>query len=172
VPESRAPVATGPSFLSRLYPRAWRDRYGEELEALLAERRPTFGMLIDLLGGVLDAWLSPQTNVIDQERTVKMNAYLLSTCCSSGGHKPTLRESLVGAATMLLGTLALVTAHWALKQTYGALPAIVALKDSFVTFSILLCANGLYLQRRSWRAQVTFVGLSFAMVYLLILGFN
>jgi hypothetical protein len=43
------------SPLLRLYPRRWRDRYGEEFAALLAESRPGPRLLADVLRGALDA---------------------------------------------------------------------------------------------------------------------
>jgi len=39
------------------YPRGWRDRYGAEMQALLAERQPGWGDLLDLARGGLDARL-------------------------------------------------------------------------------------------------------------------
>jgi hypothetical protein len=41
----------------RLYPRWWRERYGGELDALLAEHPPSFRDYADLLRGALDAHL-------------------------------------------------------------------------------------------------------------------
>jgi hypothetical protein len=49
--------------LVRLYPRAWRDRYEEEFLALLAERPPTLGDLVDTIRGAVDAHLNPQGEV-------------------------------------------------------------------------------------------------------------
>jgi hypothetical protein len=43
--------------LAALYPRRWRDRYGEELAALLEEQRATPALIVDLLRGALDAHL-------------------------------------------------------------------------------------------------------------------
>lgn len=43
----------------RLFPGAWRDRYGVEFEALLAETPPTPGTLFDVLVAALDARLHP-----------------------------------------------------------------------------------------------------------------
>ena len=48
------------SRLVRLYPKAWRDRYGEEFLTLLAERPPTFADLVDTVRGAVDAHLNPQ----------------------------------------------------------------------------------------------------------------
>lgn len=42
-----------------LYPRAWRARYGDELEALLEVARPGLRDRLDLLRGALDAHLHP-----------------------------------------------------------------------------------------------------------------
>ena len=48
------------SRLVALYPRTWRDRYGAELEDLLAARPPTLRDRVDVLRGSLDARLHPQ----------------------------------------------------------------------------------------------------------------
>ena len=47
-------------LLLRLYPRAWRERYGEELAAQLEAQRPLrIGVVADLVRGALDAHLHP-----------------------------------------------------------------------------------------------------------------
>src|SRR5690348_16325664 len=43
--------------LLRLYPRAWRDRYGEEMASVLVEHRVTHWTALDLVLGALDAHL-------------------------------------------------------------------------------------------------------------------
>ena len=45
------------ALVLRLYPRRWRDRYGIEMRALLAEREPSLGDLFDLALGGIDARL-------------------------------------------------------------------------------------------------------------------
>jgi hypothetical protein len=45
----------------RTYPRWWRERYGDEMEALLADEGVHRGDRTDLLRGSLDAWLHPPT---------------------------------------------------------------------------------------------------------------
>lgn len=42
-----------------LYPRAWRDRYGDEMEALIEAAKLRRRDRIDLVRGALDAWLHP-----------------------------------------------------------------------------------------------------------------
>ena len=48
------------SRLVGLYPEAWRARYGDEFQALLAERPPTVGERIDIVRSAVDARLRPQ----------------------------------------------------------------------------------------------------------------
>lgn len=48
------------STLVRLYPRAWRERYGAELDDLLANRAVGFAGGIDLIRGALDAHRHPE----------------------------------------------------------------------------------------------------------------
>lgn len=42
----------------RLYPRAWRDRYGAEVADLIASRPARLRTVLDLLAGATDAWLN------------------------------------------------------------------------------------------------------------------
>jgi TonB family protein len=44
----------------RLYPRAWRERYRDEVAALLASEKPTLRVALDLIFGAVDARLNPQ----------------------------------------------------------------------------------------------------------------
>jgi hypothetical protein len=48
------------SRLVALYPAAWRARYGDEMEALLAAHPPTLADRLDLVRGALDARIHPQ----------------------------------------------------------------------------------------------------------------
>jgi hypothetical protein len=48
------------SRLTALYPATWRDRYGDEFEAVLTARPPSVGERVDIVRGALDAHLHPQ----------------------------------------------------------------------------------------------------------------
>jgi hypothetical protein len=48
------------SRLLRLYPRSWRERYGEEFLGLVLERPPSFADRVDIVRGAVDARLHPQ----------------------------------------------------------------------------------------------------------------
>jgi hypothetical protein len=51
------------SRLVRLYPKAWRDRYGEEFQRLIEDRPPGLLDRIDIVRGAVDAQLHPHVLV-------------------------------------------------------------------------------------------------------------
>jgi len=59
------------SRLVRLYPPAWRARYGPELEALLAARPPRLGDQVDLIFGAIDAHLHPELVLAGPDGTAR-----------------------------------------------------------------------------------------------------
>jgi len=71
----------------RLYPRAWHDRYGEELVALLAERPATLLDSIDLIRGAIDARLHPQVPGADvrPDKEIPVTQRLLGVVAAIGG---------------------------------------------------------------------------------------
>ncbi len=59
------------SLLLALYPRAWRDRYGDEFTDLLQARPPSFRDRVDIVIGAIDARVNPQVPGADErERAV------------------------------------------------------------------------------------------------------
>ena len=84
--------------LLRLYPRAWRARYGDELLALLADRPATPLDLLDLVRGALDARLHPQlagTSGESTERSVPMIDRLPGLAAIGGGILVLIATALV-----------------------------------------------------------------------------
>ena len=155
-------------WILRLYPRAWRARYGGELADLLAGRKMTPALFLDLLGGALDARLSPQKTT-QAFGGATMNART-STLCSPGHPKITVRESLASAAAILLVALAMTTAHFLLKKAYGPTPAVEALLTSAFPVNLLMTCSALYVQHRSWRAQAAYYLFFGSVIYLILLA--
>ena len=48
------------TWLFKLYPLEWRRRYGAELEELVASQPKSLQLVVDLLGGAVDAHVKPQ----------------------------------------------------------------------------------------------------------------
>ena len=88
---------TGMSALVRLYPAAWRARYGAEFEALLADRPPSRRDLLDILLGAIDARLSPQGRSPEAARSARITDRLAGGAAIGGG--------LVWSSTYLVGWL-------------------------------------------------------------------
>ena len=71
----------------RLYPRPWRERYGDELLALLDEHPATLLDRLDLIQGAIDARLHPQVPGTDvtPDKEIPMHVRLLGTLAGIGG---------------------------------------------------------------------------------------
>ena len=61
---SAGPVEHPPALI-RLYPAAWRARYGDEFAELLASRPPSVRDRLDIVFGAIDARVHPQLNAND-----------------------------------------------------------------------------------------------------------
>jgi len=51
------------TWLLRLYPAPWRRRYGAEVAGMIADRRFSFRVAIDLIAGAIDVWLHPSATL-------------------------------------------------------------------------------------------------------------
>lgn len=63
-------------WLLRVYPPAWRQRYQEEMLALLEEHQITWRTRVDLLLSALDAWMNPQVMGPKRLSTAEQALYL------------------------------------------------------------------------------------------------
>jgi hypothetical protein len=137
------------SALVRLYPAAWRARYGSEFETLLAERPPSARDLVDILLGAIDARVSPQVT-------------------TAPGTPAPLSSRVSGGSAILGGLLwCVVIALAAVNRSEGnyTLPIFTAI--GLMLFSL----PGRYMRRyaRSIVLGVSAAGLSFAILYAQIL---
>jgi len=91
------------SAILRLYPRAWRERYGDELLALLEDRPPSPLDLIDLTRGAFDARLHPQlpeTQPVTPERKNPMSDRLPGLAAIGGGLLFLVGVAMIGLAPL------------------------------------------------------------------------
>lgn len=109
------------TWLIRLYPPAWRRRYGRELADLISTQPASFGTAIDLVAGAIDAWLNPQSSTAVTADAAKgagaMISQMLQLRCAGHGPAVTARDSRKAAAVTIAGTLALVIPlMWAIAR--------------------------------------------------------
>ena len=141
------------SILLRLYPRAWRRRYGSEMQALLAKGDLSLRTVADVVAGAIDARFNPQmmtmnrTAVTDGDQTMT-RAF---RCSVAGASKS---EQWRSAAWMAGGSLVLTL--------IGILVQIQVGKNSFsegmlyaaFPASLMLSSECTYLKRYSSRARI------------------
>ena len=108
--------------LLRLYPRAWRERYGAEFLAIVEEGPQSWQQVIDIISGAIDARLSSdvrRATVASRAPASGGGTMVLRSlmACESKRARFTKRDSLVGAGVMLGGTLLLTIAGMALRRS-------------------------------------------------------
>jgi hypothetical protein len=149
--------------LLRLYPRAWRERYGDEFVATIGDGALHLQQIIDIVAGAVDAWVSP---IVRRQAQAGATVHTsegdpmestLKSICASRSLRYTKRDALIGAGVMLAGSLAMAIAAVLLKlRGYSALGEAVAVNGFFV--SLVLSMPFWLLKGQSWRAQTVLVG--------------
>jgi hypothetical protein len=158
------------SWLVRLYPKAWRERYGEEFSEVLAGQHASVGMIVDVLGGALDARLHPQVHVRSTAgKEDAMTADMMKRC-ALGGPKVSKREMLWGSVALAVAYLAMTAVYVALRKVFHGVPAVEALGYTLFPVPMLVFLQMAYLRRRSLAAQVLFLGGIIGLIYLLMWG--
>jgi hypothetical protein len=149
--------------LLRLYPRAWRDRYGDEFLATIGDGALHVQQIIDIVAGAIDAWVSPLVrrqarsgSTVHPSEGDPMTTSL-TTICASRTLRYTKRDALIGAGVMLAGSLAMATGGVLLKlRGHTALGEAVVMNGFFVP--LVLSMPFWLLKGQSWRAQTVLVG--------------
>ena len=159
--------------LLQLYPRAWRERYGEEFAEFVGDRRLSAQQVFDIVGGAVDAWLSPRVRAsvrgatADGPRGGATVIQELKLKCATTTPRYTTREALMYAALMIVATFVMVTAGvWARRQGYK--DAGEFLTSMAFPVSMLL-SMPLYMKGQSWRVQALFIAVP--MMILILLGY-
>jgi hypothetical protein len=154
-------------WLIRLYPKAWRERYGDEFSEVLLGQRASVGMIVDVVGGALDAHLHPQIHV-RQTETAKgdtMTADMMKRC-ALGGPKVAKKEMVA----LAVAYLALTFVYVRLSKAFHGAPAVEAMGYSLFAVMMLVYLQMSYLRRRSLAAQALFVGGFATFIYLAMWG--
>lgn len=160
------------TWLLQLYPARWRERYGEEFRAVLADRRPSLGLFFDVLGGAVDAHLHPQILHSHAKRSKgddTMTSAMLQRC-AAGDAKLSPEDRRMASRVTIFSALAIAVLCIALTKAYrGAAPVQALLYTAAPALSIVY-AQTAYLWRRSWRVQAFILGSGLSGMYLFMLG--
>jgi hypothetical protein len=153
-----------PETLLRLYPRAWRVRYGEEFLATIGPDALGPQQVIDMVSGAIDAWLSADvrraTTPVSVARTGGrlMNVKALMACDRKHA-RYTTRDALIGAGVMVGATLILTTVGIAAKRSGWPATGETLVNLSF-SASLMLSTPFWLMKGQPWKAQGVIMGVT------------
>lgn len=150
-----------PERLLRLYPRAWRERYGEEFLATVGPGSLHMQQVIDILSGAIDAWLSADVRRVTMASHVAPGGgpMMLKSLmvCERKQVRYTTRDSLIGAGVMIGATLFLTMTGIAAQRNGWPATGEVLMNLSFPG-SLTLSMPFWLMKDQPWKAQVVIVG--------------
>lgn len=155
--------------LLRLYPRAWRERYGEEFLEFVGPGRLRPQQVIDIVSGAVDAHLSREvrrSTAPDGGGAVMLTS--LKAACTRTGPRITTRDGIIGAAVMIVSSLVFVALGTVLKRQGWESASEVVISLSY-SASLLLTMPFLWLKDKPWKVQAFFVGVP--MLVLIGIGY-
>ena len=144
--------------LLRLYPRRWRERYGDELADLLGDRPLTVRGFFDLISGAVDAHVT----------TGETMPKFLESACRPQGAKHDIADGLRAAAAMIGGTL-LMSGLGILASRGGWHEVADGLKSLAFPLSLVIMSDMLYLRNQSRVARWLISGGTTVMLVLITL---
>lgn len=135
-------------WLLRLYPRAWRARYGSEMAAMLENTRFTPAVVLDLVAGAIDAHVAPQASAASATEKEKAMLTNMMKRCAVGSSIP-LRNQVIGATVMLGSCLLFAIAYVVASARYPGNDVVDALGPMGFFAALLLSMPFTYLSRHS-----------------------
>jgi hypothetical protein len=148
-------------WLIRLYPPAWRRRYGDELAELLETQPFSLRTSIDLIAGAIDAWVHPQAStsvVADAKGGESMLPKMLQLRGFGQGPQYTPADSLKAAAVTIIGALLGVPVIYWARQTYGPNSLLETFAVTYWLIPMLFGVSFTELKGRSLLVKALFIG--------------
>jgi hypothetical protein len=151
--------------LLRLYPRAWRDRYGEEFVAIANDQGGlNASQTIDVLFGAVDAWLS--MDVMQATRAAGAGSssgggttMLKAMLCERTKPRVTVVDGLIGAGFMIASTVIFLGLTSAARNA-GWTETAEALAGLGFPVSFVVSMPFWLMKGQPWKAQVAIVGMT------------
>lgn len=162
------------TWLVKLYPPAWRRRYGRELEDLISTQPASFGTAMDLIAAAADAWLNPQSSTAvpaaDGKGGQAMIGRMLQLRCAGYGPNVTAADARKAAAVIIGGTLALVLVLTAAIARYGENPYFESLMTMGWLIPFLVSQHYTTYKGRPARVQAMLIGAPALLLIVILLG--
>ena len=153
--------------LLRLYPRAWRDRYGEEFLSTVGDRTLTTQDVIDIFAGAIDAWLSADVQRVTRMAAARVGGEPMTmkslALCQPASARYSTGDALIGAAVMLGATFVFLVLGVAAGRASWPVTADVLTSLAFPA-SLSLSMPFWLLKGQPWKAQVVMTGGTLALL--------
>ena len=154
--------------LLRLYPRAWRERYGAEFLATVEPGSLNIQQVIDIVSGAIDARLSSDVRraIVASRVAPSEGAPMIQkslTICERNQTRYTKPDALIGAGVMLVATLLLTIVGIATRRAGWPATGEVIVSLAF-SGSLTLSMPFWLMKGQPWKAQVVIVGGTLALL--------
>jgi hypothetical protein len=158
-------------WLLRLYPAAWRRRYGEEFAEVLAAQRVSVGLVLDVISGAVDAHLYPQIQQSDLQQAQGGDNMTLAMLkrCAAGGPKLSPSERRIASRLAIFSALGMAILYLVLTKIYRDAPAVQAVLYTAIC-SGFAYEQAAYMKNRTLRTKAVVLVAQVASVYLFMLG--
>jgi hypothetical protein len=158
-------------WLLRLYPAAWRERYGEEFSEVLAGQRASIGLVLDVIAGAIDAHMYPQIQQSDLQHAQGGDTmtFAMLQRCSVGGPKLSPSERKVASRLAIFSALGMAILYLVLTKIYRGAPAVQAVLYTSIC-SGFAYEQFAYLRTRPRSVRALILISEVATVYLFMLG--
>jgi hypothetical protein len=160
------------NWLLQMYPARWRERYGEEFGAVLAGQRASVGLVLDVLGGAIDAHLHPQIQHSHSKQIKGDDTMTLEMLqrCSAGGPKLSPRDRRIASLFTIVSALGIAVLYILLTKIDRGGPAVRAVFYASVPSLSLIYGQTAYLRKRPWLTQAFVLGAGLSAMYLFMLA--
>lgn len=150
------------SWLVRLYPRAWRERYGAEMSAMLEQMSLTPAAVIDLVAGAVDARVAPHLLASRSNSSSEKEKAMLSSMMKRCAAGPALsvRDQWIGASVMLGSCLLFSVAYVYAAHRYRGNELVDAFGVMAFPAALLISMPFTYVKGHSRITQWIIVGVS------------
>ena len=156
--------------LLRLYPPAWRARYGEELAALVENERLSLRLVVDLVAGALDARFNSRLPPgADAGGTHQGAATMRKMIVHCEPLHLTMAEQWKSAGLMIGAAVVLAGIATGLKAWFGDPPLVEAFMTSTFPLAVLIGTSGTYFKPYSRTARGLIIGGLAGVVFLISL---
>lgn len=128
--------------LLRLYPRHWRERYGDEFLDVVGPGPLRLQQVIDIVSGAIDARLSSDVRGVTREAATHTGGpamVRMIAVCPANRTRYSKRDGLVGAAIMIVGTAVLTLIATLLQRSgFTDSGAVVLNSGALIAFMLSL----------------------------------